>query len=158
MQGNHSIARCEEVACTTLQTVFVMLADHRVKLEQMLIKTSMILPGVDCSQSPDVTDVAEATLRCFSRAVPVAIPGIMFLSGGQGATETTERLNAICRAGDTQWQLSFSFSRALQAPVLKVWKGKPENVPAAQATLYHRAQCNSAAIQGKYSSEMEAAK
>jgi len=154
MQGNHSIARCEEVACTTLQSVFEALADHRVILEQMLIKTGMILPGTECLPSPDVAVVAQATLRCFRRAVPAAIPGIMFLSGGQSPTDATERLNAICQAG-VPWRLSFSFSRGLQALVLMTWKGISNNVPAAQAALYHRARCNSAAIQGEYSSEME---
>jgi fructose-bisphosphate aldolase, class I len=155
MQGNHSIARCEEVASATLQKLFEALADHRVILEQMLIKTGMILPGTECLPPPVATVIAQATLRCFRRAVPAAIPGILFLSGGQSPIDATERLNAICRSSEVPWRLSFSFSRGLQAPVLMTWKGIPNNVPAAQATLYHRARCNSAAIQGDYSCEME---
>jgi fructose-bisphosphate aldolase class I len=156
MKGGHTIARCEEVALTTLQSVFVALAEHRVVLEQMLVKTGMILPGARCAEPADVAAVAEATLRCLRRAVPAAVPGVLFLSGGQGDAEATERLNAICRAGDTPWRLSFSFSRALQSAVLTTWKGIPGNVPAAQAALRHRARCNGAATQGEYSPRMEA--
>jgi fructose-bisphosphate aldolase class I len=156
MKGGHTIARCEEVASTTLQSVFGALAEHRVVLERMLIKTGMILPGPQCSQQADVEAVAVSTLRCLRRAVPSAVPGVVFLSGGQSAAEATERLNAICRAGAAPWRLSFSFSRALQMPALMSWKGIPDNVPAAQAALYHRAHCNSAATQGEYSPRMEA--
>lgn len=155
MRGSHTIARCEEVACTTLQSVFIALAEHRVVLEQMLLKTGMVLPGTQCLEPANAEIIAVATLRCLRRAVPAAVPGIVFLSGGQGAAEATERLNAVCRAGDTPWRLSFCFSRALHTPALMTWKGISSNVPAAQSALYHRAQCNSAAIQGDYSAEME---
>jgi fructose-bisphosphate aldolase class I len=157
MKGDHSLARCEEVACATLERVFAALAEHRVALEHMVLKTGMILPGAQCPHQADLQAVAEATLRCLRRAVPAIVPGIVFLSGGQSDVAATERLNAICRAGDTPWRLSFSFSRALQAAVLAAWKGLPDNIPRAQAALYHRARCNSAATNGEYSSGVEAA-
>lgn len=156
MKGDHTISRYGEVACATLQSVFAALREHRVVLEQLLLKTGMILPGTQCAQQADAEAVAEATLRCLLRTVPTAVPGIVFLSGGQSDAEATERLNAICRVGDKPWRLSFSFSRALQTPVLNTWKGTPGNVVAAQAALYHRAQCNSAATRGEYSPRMEA--
>ncbi len=155
MNGSHSIARCEEVTNATLQSVFAALFEHRVVLEHILLKTGMILSGAECPQQADVAEVAETTLRCFRRAVPAAVPGIVFLSGGQGEEEATLRLNAICRASNVPWKLSFSFGRALQSPALKVWKGAPANVEAAQAALQHRARCNSFALQGKYSAHME---
>ncbi len=151
MDGNHTIARCEEVMSATLKSVFAALSDHHVVLEQMLLKTGMILSGAECPRQADVVEVAETTLRCLRRFVPAATPGIMFLSGGQSDEAATERLNAICRTGGVPWKLSFSFGRALQAPALKIWKGIPSNVPAAQAALHHRAQCNSFAVQGKHS-------
>lgn len=155
MDGDHTIARCEEVTSTTLKSVFTALFEHRVVLEQMLLKTGMILSGADCPQQADVAEVAETTRRCLRRAVPAAVPGIVFLSGGQSDEAATERLNAICRADDVPWKLSFSFGRALQAPALNIWKGIPSNVPAAQAALHHRAHCNGFAVQGKYSAQME---
>jgi fructose-bisphosphate aldolase, class I len=157
MNGSHTIARCEEVASATLQRVFAALFERRVFLEQMLLKTSMILSGEECPQQADVAVVAETTLRCLRRAAPAAVPAIVFLSGGQSDENATQRLNAICRAGNAPWKLSFSFGRALQAPALTMWKGSSGNIPAAQEALHHRAQCNSAAIQGKYSAQMERA-
>ncbi len=157
MDGSHTIARCEEVATTTLQRVFVALCEHRVTLEEMLLKTGMIVSGADCPQQADVAVVAETTVRCLRRAVPAAVPGIVFLSGGQRAVAATERLNAICRTGDAPWALSFSFGRALQTPALATWGGSPSNVPTAQAALLHRAQCNGAAVHGTYSAQMERA-
>lgn len=155
MNGSHTIARCEEVTSTALKSVFAALFEHRVVLELMLLKTGMILSGAECPQQAEVGEVTEATLRCFRRSVPAAVPGIVFLSGGQSDEVATQRLNAICRAGDVPWRLSFSFGRALQSPALKIWKGSPANVEAAQAALHHRAKCNGLAIQGKYSVEME---
>jgi fructose-bisphosphate aldolase class I len=155
MNGSHTIKRCEEVACSTLQRMFIAFVEHRVVLEEIVLKTGMILPGAQCLGATDVGAVAEATLRCLRRAVPAAVPGIVFLSGGQGDAEATERLNAICQSGDAPWQLSFCFSRALQMSALMNWKGSPSNIPAAQSALYHRAKCNSAATQGEYFSEME---
>jgi fructose-bisphosphate aldolase class I len=153
MDGNHTLARCEEVTTATLQTVFAALFDHRVVLEQMLLKSGMVLSGKDCPQQADASEVAAATLRCFRRTVPAAVPGIVFLSGGQSAVAATERLNAICRAGGVPWKLTFSYGRALQDDALKTWKGAPANVAAAQAALYHRATDNGLAVQGKYSDQ-----
>ena len=155
MNGNHTIARCEEVTNVALESVFAALFEYRVVLEQMLLKTGMILSGAECPQQAEVGEVAEATLRCFRRAVPAAVPGIVFLSGGQSDEVATQRLNAIRRAGDVPWRLSFSFGRALQSPALKIWKGSPANVEAAQAALHQRAKCNGFALQGKYSVQME---
>ncbi len=155
MEGNHSLARCEEVTRTALETVFAALSDHRVVLETMLLKTGMVLSGKDCPQQADAGEAAEATLRCLRHAVPAAVPGIVFLSGGQTDVAATERLNAICRAGGVPWKLSFSYGRALQDAAMKTWKGVPANVPAAQAALRHRARCNSLAVQGKYSEQAE---
>ncbi|HXB02185.1 MAG TPA: class I fructose-bisphosphate aldolase [Opitutaceae bacterium] len=155
MDGNHTLARCEEVTTATLQTVFAALFDHRVVLEQMLLKSGMVLSGKDCPQPADASEVAAATLRCFRRTVPAAVPGIVFLSGGQSAVAATERLNAICRAGGAPWKLTFSYGRALQDDALKTWKGAPANVAAAQAALFHRAKCNGLAVQGKYSEQVE---
>jgi fructose-bisphosphate aldolase class I len=157
MDGDHSIGRCEEVTTATLNSVFAALFEHRVVLEQMLLKTGMVLSGKDCSQKADVPEVAEATIRCLLHSVPAAVPGIVFLSGGQSDKAATQRLNAICRVSDVPWKLSFSFGRALQAPALKIWKGSQDNVAAAQAALHHRAKCNGLAVEGKYAEQMESA-
>ena len=155
MDGNHTLARCEEVIGVTLHAVFAALFAHRVAPEAMLLKTGMVLPGKNCPQQDDAGKVAEATLRCLHRAVPAAVPGIVFLSGGQSDVAATERLNAVCRVGGAPWKLSFSFGRALQDAAMKTWHGVPANVAAAQAALHHRARCNGLAVQGKYSAETE---
>ena len=155
MDGNHTIARCEAVTSATLKTVFAALFDHRVVLEAMLLKTGMLLPGQDCLQQAAVEEVAEVTIRCLRRAVPAAVPGIVFLSGGQSDLAATGRLNAICRAGDVPWKLSFSFGRALQDAAMKTWSGSPDNAAAAQAALLHRARCNGLAVRGQYSAAIE---
>jgi fructose-bisphosphate aldolase class I len=155
MDGNHTITRCEEVTSATLRIVFATLCAQRVGLEAMLLKTGMVLPGKDCPQQASVEEVAEATIRCLRRAVPAAVPGIVFLSGGQSDVVATERLNAICRTGGAPWKLSFSFGRALQDTAMGTWKGIPANVATAQAALRHRARCNSLAVQGKYSVQAE---
>src|SRR6185436_3811036 len=117
------LARCEEVMRTTLEGVFGALAEHRVELETMLLKTGMVLSGKDCPQQATVGETAEATVRCLRRAVPAAVGGIVFLSGGQTDLAATERLQAICRAGEVPWPLSFSFGRALQDAAMKTWAG-----------------------------------
>lgn len=155
MDGNHSLRRCEEVTHAVLQAVFGSLAEHRVMLEGMLLKTGMVLAGKDGPPQADAHAVAEATLRCLRATVPPPVPGIVFLSGGQSDVAATERLNAICRATDVPWTLSFSFGRALQDAAMKTWHGSPSNFAAAQAALQHRARCNGLAVQGKYSAEME---
>lgn len=154
MDGDHTVARCEEVTKATLKRVFVALSDHRVALEAMLLKIGMVLPGSRCHRQIDVGKIAEATLRCLGRAVPSDVPGIVFLSGGQSEVAATERLNAICQLGGS-WKLSFSYGRALQDAALKAWRGSPANVPAAQAALHLRARCNGLAVQGKYSDTAE---
>jgi fructose-bisphosphate aldolase class I len=157
MDGDHSIARAEEIIDFTLNSVFSALFNHRVVFEQMLLKTAMVLPGENSPEQGDFRFVAEATRRCLRRAAPAAVPGIVFLSGGQSAALATLRLNAICQAGETPWKMSFSFGRALQDPALAAWRGSAANIGAAQGALRHRAQCNSFAVQGDYSPVMEKA-
>jgi len=155
MDGDHDIGRHAEVTQRALRIVFDALADHRVRLEAMLLKPNMVLSGKECPQQADVAEAAEATLRCMRRTVPVAVPGLVFLSGGQSDVRATEHLNAMNQAGAAPWELSFSFGRALQAPALKAWSGRLGNIAAAQQALLHRARCNSAARSGKYSQSME---
>ena len=158
MDGTHTMERHFEVTEQTLRSVFDVLADHLVVLEGMLLKPNMVLSGKDCPQQASVQEVAEATVRCMKRVVPAAVPGIVFLSGGQTDQQATEHLNAMNQIEDLPWQLSFSYGRALQAPVLKAWKGDPAKVADAQKAFHHRALCNSKARFGKYSEEMETAK
>jgi len=155
MDGSHTIERCESVTETTLQSVFGALHDHRVRLEGALLKPNMVLSGKDCPQQASVQEVAEATVRCFRRTIPSALPGIVFLSGGQSDEVATAHLNAMNAMGGHPWQLSFSYGRALQAPALKAWGGERANLPAAQKAYYHRAKCNGAARYGRYTEEME---
>jgi fructose-bisphosphate aldolase class I len=157
MDGTHTIERYFEVTEQTLRSVFNALAAHRVLLEGMLLKPNMVLSGKDCPQQASVQEVAEATVRCLKRVVPAAVPGIVFLSGGQTDQQATEHLNAMNQLPDLPWQLSFSYGRALQAPVLKAWKGETANVSAAQEAFHHRAMCNSKARFGEYTEEMEKA-
>ena len=158
MDGAHTIERHFEVTEQTLRSVFRALAEHRVALEGMLLKPNMVLSGKECPQQASVQEVAEATVRCMRRVVPAAVPGLVFLSGGQTDQQATEHLNAMNRLPDLPWQLSFSYGRALQAPVLKAWKGDAANVAAAQQAFYHRAWCNSKARFGDYTEAMETAK
>ena len=155
MDGTHTIERHFEVTEQTLRIVFHALAEHRVALEAMLLKPNMVLSGKDCPQQASVQEVADATLSCMKRVVPAAVPGLVFLSGGQTDLQATEHLNAMNRLDRVPWELSFSFGRALQAPVLKAWKGDPANVADAQRAFHHRAWCNSKARFGKYTEEME---
>jgi len=157
MDGGHTIERCEEVEGATLKTVFDALIGQRVVLEHMILKTGMVLSGTECAQKADDAEVAERTLRCFRRFVPVAVPGIVFLSGGQSDVAATERLNAICQVPGAPWKITFSYGRALQAPALERWKGSASNVAAAQAIHHHRAKCNGLAAHGKYSPAVESA-
>jgi fructose-bisphosphate aldolase class I len=158
MDGDHTIERYFDVTEQTLRSVFNALDAHRVVLEAMLLKPNMVLSGKDCPQQASVGEVAEATVRCMKRVVPSAVPGLVFLSGGQSDQQATEHLNAMNRMEGLPWQLSFSYGRALQAPVLKAWKGDAGNVAAAQQAFHHRAWCNSQARFGKYSEEMESRK
>ena len=158
MDGAHTIERYFEVTQETLESVFHALYAHRVALEEMLLKPNMVLSGKECPQQASVQEVAEATVRCMQRVVPAAVPGLVFLSGGQTDQQATEHLNAMNQFGDLPWQLSFSYGRALQAPVLKAWKGDQANVARAQQAFHHRAWCNSKARFGKYTEAMESAK
>ena len=158
MDGTHTIERNSEVTEKTLRSVFLALAAHRIVLECMLLKPNMVVSGKECPQQASVEEVAEATVRCMKRVVPAAVPGLVFLSGGQTDQQATEHLNAMNRMEGLPWQLSFSYGRALQAPVLKAWKGEAANVAAAQQAFHHRAWCNSKARFGKYTVEMETAK
>jgi fructose-bisphosphate aldolase, class I len=155
MDGDHTIERSFEVTSRTLHAVFTELRDQRVQPEGMLLKPNMVLSGYDCPQQAPDEEVAHETLRCFRRHVPAAVPGIVFLSGGQSDEQATARLSAMNAVGPHPWQLSFSYGRALQAPALKSWGGKPENVEAARRAYYHRAKMNSAARTGMYAPEME---
>jgi len=157
MDGSHAIERHFEVTQQTLESVFHALAEYRVALEAMLLKPNMVLSGKDCPEQASVQEVAEATLRCMKRVVPAAVPGLVFLSGGQTDLQATEHLNAMNRLNHVPWELGFSFGRALQAPVLKAWKGDAANVAKAQQAFHHRASCNSKARFGKYTAEMETA-
>ena len=158
IEGDHSMERCFEVIEATLREVFSQLATHRVALEAMVLKPSMVTAGKEHDSWPNPPEeVAEATVACMKRVVPAAVPGICFLSGGQSPEQATENLNAMNKLGPQAWQLSFSYARALQGPVLKAWKGDNSNWEAAQASLAHRAKMNSAARSGSYSPDMEQA-
>ena len=157
LDGAHTIERCQEATEHTLKVTFTALFLHRVYLEGMILKPSMVVPGKDCPQQASVQEVAERTIRCLKRTVPAAVPGIAFLSGGQSPEQATQHLNAMNAMGPHPWEISFSYARALQDPALKAWKGERSNVSTAQKIFYHRAKCNSAARNGTYSKQMEAA-
>jgi fructose-bisphosphate aldolase, class I len=157
MDGSHSIERCEEVTGNVLHAVFHALCEQGVLLEAMLLKPNMVIAGDQCARPPSVQEVATATLRCLRRHVPAAVPGIVFLSGGQEDRMATVHLNAINRlAGPKPWKISFSYGRALQDPALEAWRGRDENLDLAQRALHHRARCNAAAARGTYTEDMEA--
>ena len=158
MDGDHTIERCYEVELATLREVFAQLATQRVKLEGMLLKASMVLSGKDARNRASPDEVARYTVDCLKESVPAAVPGIVFLSGGQGDEEATVNLDAINRYATkvgAPWELSFSYGRGLQAAPQKVWSGKAENVPTAQRAFLHRAKLTAAARMGQYSAEME---
>jgi fructose-bisphosphate aldolase, class I len=157
MDGSHSIERCEEVTGVVLHTVFDALFEQRVALECMLLKPNMVISGKECASQASVVEVVTATLRCLRRHVPAAVPGIVFLSGGQADRVATAHLNAINRLpGAKPWRISFSYGRALQDHALEAWHGRDENLAAGRQVLFQRARCNSAASLGKYTDEMEA--
>lgn len=155
MDGDHGIERCEEVTTNALDAVFGELYAAGVELEGMLLKPNMILAGKDSKQQASVQEVAEATIRVLKRTVPPAVPGIVFLSGGQTPAQATENLSAMNAIGGFPWQLSFSYGRALQEETLKAWLGKEENVPTAKKVFFRRAKLNSLARYGEYSPELE---
>ena len=155
MDGTHTIERSYEVTTAVLDALYEELFVQRVALEGTLLKPNMVLSGYGCATQASVQEVAEATVRCFRNTVPAAVPGIVFLSGGQSDEAATAHLNAMNQLGSLPWQLSFSYGRALQAPALKAWKGVPANVDAGAAAFIHRATCNSAARSGSYTPDME---
>ena len=157
MDGSHSIERCEEVTEATLSTVFTHLRAHRIALEGMLLKPNMVIAGKKSSRQAGIEEVAESTVRCLRRTVPAAVPGIVFLSGGQSPEVATAHLNAMNAIGDLPWQLSFSYGRALQDEALQAWRGRPANVAAGQKAFHHRAKTLGAARKGTYSEKMERA-
>ena len=138
-----------------LDAVYRELFDQRVDIYGTLLKPNMVLSGYDASERASHEEVAEWTLRCLYKHVPAAVPGIVFLSGGQSDEDATANLNAMNAKGPHPWQLSFSYGRALQAPALKAWAGKDDNVEVAQRAYYHRAKLNGAARTGSYAPEME---
>jgi fructose-bisphosphate aldolase class I len=157
MEGEHSLARCFELTEEVLRTVFNHLYSQRVMLEGLILKPNMVLPGLACSKQETVDEVADATVKCLLRAVPAAVPGIAFLSGGQTGELASARLNAmhVRFKARMPWALAFSFARAIQQPALEIWHGKESNVLAAQQALYHRAKCNRNARRGTYDAAME---
>ncbi len=154
MDGDHTIERSFEVTSRTLHAVFTELRDQRVTFEDMLLKPNMVLSGYECPEQSGVQEVSELTIKCFRRHVPAAVPGIVFLSGGQSDEDATLRLNAMNAMGPHPWELSFSYGRALQAPALKAW-GETSSLAAGQEAYLHRAKMNGLARSGSYSPEME---
>ena len=154
MDGDHDIDACYRATKRTLHKTFDELYHQRIDLEGMLLKPNMVISGKDAPQQASAQEVAERTIRCFRETVP-AVPGIVFLSGGQSDEQASENLNAINSLGPQPWVLSFSYGRALQAPALKAWAGSADNVEAGQSFLALRARCNSAAVAGRYSADME---
>jgi len=157
MDGDHDIDDSFVVTEEVLHTVFFQLYSQGVQYEQMILKPNMVLSGYDAKDRANVDEVADATLQCFARTVPTAVPGIAFLSGGQSDEDATAHLNKMNQMLDENkpWNLSFSYGRALQQPALKTWLGKSENVSAAQDAFMHRAKLNSLATMGEYSEDME---
>lgn len=156
MDGEHTIERHFAVTAAALQAVFEALHEHRVQFRGMLLKPNMVLSGKDSATQAGIAEVAEMTLRCMLHGVPAAVPGIVFLSGGQTDVQATAHLNALNQLDKAPWELSFSFGRALQEPALTAWRGLEANSKAAQSALHHRARCNSAARFGKYTGETAA--
>lgn len=157
MDGSHTIQRCSEITEEVLRAVFNQLYMQRVELEGMILKPNMVLPGLTCPSQESVDEVADATVKCLLRAVPAAVPGITFLSGGQSGELASARLNAMNVKFKSQlpWALAFSFARAIQQPALEIWHGDEARVREAQKALYHRARCNWAACRGEYNTSKE---
>ncbi len=155
MDGEHGIDRCEEVTSRTLTAVFAALREHGVMLEGMLLKPNMVLPGKKSLNQASPSEIADATIRTLLRTVPAAVPGIVFLSGGQSPEQATTNLNLINTRGPHPWQMSFSFGRALQESALRTWGGSAGNRTAAQHAFLHRARLAGASRYGTYSLQME---
>lgn len=155
LNGDHDLVRSEEVTTKTTQVLFDQLQQHKVQLDGLILKSSMVISGDECKNQATPEEIAEATLRCFKNSVPAEVPGIVFLSGGQSDVQATENLNAVNKLNPSPWTISFSYARALQASPLKVWAGKEKNITAAQEAFMKRLKVSQAANQGKYSSDME---
>jgi fructose-bisphosphate aldolase class I len=155
MDGGHDIDRCYSVSEWVLKTVYEQLYYQRVQLEGTVLKPNMVLPGKKSAKRASVEEVAEKTARLLKACVPSAVPGIAFLSGGQSDEEATAHLDAINRIGGLPWKVTFSYGRALQAPVQKTWAGKSENVAAAQRAFAHRARMNGLAAVGEWKADLE---
>jgi fructose-bisphosphate aldolase class I len=155
LEGDYDIARCKEVTEAGLKMMFHWLIEHRVVLEGCVLKPNMVQPGKSYERKASPEEVAVATVDAFNEVVPKTLPGIAFLSGGQSPEDATANLNAINKLGEQPWQLTFSFARALQQPVLEVWRGDKEKIKEAQDVFVKRAKLNSLARQGKYQPNME---
>jgi fructose-bisphosphate aldolase class I len=157
MDGTHDIKKCFDVSVNVQQTLFEQLTAKKVNLKGLILKPNMVVPGLSSSRQVDVDTVAEATVTCLLKTVPKEVAGVAFLSGGQSPELATAHLNAMHVKYSKQlpWPLTFSFSRAIQQPVLELWKGKDENVAVAQDMLYHRASLDDAARRGEYNPSME---
>jgi fructose-bisphosphate aldolase class I len=155
LDGGHTVERCEEVTEAALRATYAAMASQQVAVEQLILKTSMVVSGKDCPRQAGVDEVAERTLRVLKRTVPAAQPGIVFLSGGQSDEAATAHLNAMASAPGLPWPLTFSYSRALQNPALKAWRGQAANAAAAQKAFHHRARMNGLAAQGKWQAALE---
>jgi fructose-bisphosphate aldolase class I len=158
MEGSHTLQTCAEITERVLRTVFRELYAQRVRLEGMILKPNMVLPGLTCPRQESIDEVADATIGCLLRSVPAAVPAVVFLSGGQPSELASDRLNAMNVRFKSRlpWELSFSFGRAIQEPALEIWHGEEANASRAQEALYHRAKCDRAAHLGEYSATVEA--
>jgi fructose-bisphosphate aldolase class I len=159
MDGDHTLARCFDVTEAVLRAVFGQLYTQRVMLEGIILKPNLVVPGLACAKQESVDEVADATVKCLLRAVPAAVPGVAFLSGGQSAELASARLNAmnVIFRSRLPWALAFSFARAIQQPALEIWRGEEAHVSAAQKALSHRAKCNQAARRGEYNAALDKA-
>ncbi len=158
IDGRHSLEQCYDATEWMLHTTFDYLYEHGVEFSGMLLKPNMVISGKEAERQAGVEEVARSTVECLLRTVPAAVPGIVFLSGGQTTTQATAHLNAMNSMYEgLPWELSFSYARALQEPPMEIWKGQTGNVEEAQRAFYHRLKMNGAARSGSYSEEMEAA-
>jgi fructose-bisphosphate aldolase class I len=155
LDGNHTVERCEEETEKTLATLFNELTWHKVSLEHVILKASMVVSGKENARQAPVQEVAERTLKVLKRTVPAALPGVVFLSGGQTDENATAHLDAMNRMGGAPWPLTFSYSRALQQAALNTWRGNAANVKSAQAAFHHRARMNSLAAKGQWKQDLE---
>jgi fructose-bisphosphate aldolase class I len=155
LDGNHSVERSEAVHQDTLEALFHEIERFGVSLEHVILKASMVVSGKENARQAPVAEVAERTLRVLKRTVPAALPGVVFLSGGQTDENATAHLDAMNRTGGVPWPLTFSYSRALQAVALNAWRGNAANVAAAQKAFHHRARMNSLAAKGQWTQSLE---